>query len=133
MSLTIHPKAGYVLMCNFAGYVAPEMVKARPIVVVSPNHLRRPGLVSVVPLSTTPPDPVEAYHYKLTGNPVPGSSAGEVWAKCDMLATVSLTRLDRIKIERGRYEIGHVSMDQVRAIRLAVALSLGFDKASLGC
>lgn len=129
MALTVHPKAGYVLICNFTGYVAPEMIKARPVVVVSPNHMRRPGLVSVVPLSTTAPEPIEPYHYRLIGNPVPGSSAGEVWAKCDMLATVSVTRLDRIKIERGRYEIGHVSMDQVRAIRLAVALSLGFDKA----
>ena len=132
MALTVHPKAGYVLVCDFVGYKAPEMIKARPVVVVSPNHLRRPGLVSVVPLSTTAPDPVEPYHYKLTGNPVPGSSAFEVWAKCDMVATVCVTRLDRIKIERGRYEIGNVSMDQVRAIRLAVAHSLGIDMAALG-
>ncbi len=131
MPITFHPKPGYVLMCDFAGYVAPEMVKARPVVIVSPAHLRRPGLVSVVPLSTTAPDLIEAYHYRLTGNPVPGSSAGEVWAKCDMLATVSIARLDRIKIERGRYERGSVSMDQVRAIRLCIALSLGFDKSTL--
>jgi uncharacterized protein YifN (PemK superfamily) len=132
MALNLHPKAGYVLVCDFVGYMAPEMIKARPVVVVSPNHLHRPGLVSVVPLSTTSPNPVEAYHYKLTGNPVPGSSAVDVWAKCDMVATVCLARLDRVKVERGRYEIGHVSMEQVRAIRRSVALSLGIDIGALG-
>jgi len=59
------PKAGMVLMCDFDGYQVPEIVKTRPVVVVSPNHLIRPGLVSVVPLSLTPPDPVQPYHYQL--------------------------------------------------------------------
>lgn len=84
MALTFHPKPGVVLVCDFAGYVAPEMIKRRPVVVVSPAHLRRPNLLAVVPLSTTPPDPIAPYHYRLSGNPVPGSDATEVWAKCDM-------------------------------------------------
>ncbi len=130
MALTFHPKPGVVLVCDFAGYVAPEMIKRRPVVVVSPAHLRRPNLLAVVPLSTTPPDPIAPYHYRLSGNPVPGSDATEVWAKCDMLATVRLERLDRFRIERGRYEIGYVSMEQVRAIRACVALSIGLDVTS---
>lgn len=128
MALTFFPKPGYVLICDFAGYVAPEMIKVRPVVIVSPAHLNRPGLYMVIPLSTTAPDPVEPYHYKLLGNPVPGSSETEVWAKCDMIATVSAERLDRIRVERGRYERGNVSMDQVRAMRRCVVVSLGFDK-----
>ena len=112
-------------MCDFAGFRAPEIVKVRPIVIVSPNHIRRPGLVTVVPLSTTDPDPVEPYHYHLLGAPVPGSPATNVWAKCDLVCSVCVDRLDRIKIGRGRYETGHISMDQVREIRNAVALSIG--------
>ncbi|HEX4479977.1 MAG TPA: type II toxin-antitoxin system PemK/MazF family toxin, partial [Rudaea sp.] len=86
-----------VLICNFAGFKAPEMVKARPVVVVSPNHLVRPGLVTVVPLSTTPPMPVEPYHYRLRGSPIPGDPIDEVWAKSDMICSVGVHRLDRVK------------------------------------
>lgn len=127
MAITFHPKPGNVLMCDFRGYVAPEIVKIRPVVIISPAHLRRPGLVTVVPLSTTPPDPVELYHYRLRGNPMPGSNALEVWAKCDLVATVRFDRLDRFKLGRGKFEGGAVAMDQVRAIRRCVAISLGLE------
>lgn len=129
MPIKFIPKPGHVLMCNFSGYVAPEIVKVRPVVIVSPAHLVRPGLVSVVPLSTTAPAPVQPYHYRLVGNPIPGSPSTEVWAKCDLVATVRLERLDRVKVGRGDYQSVNVSMDQVRAIRRAIILSLGFDKA----
>lgn len=115
-----------VLQCDFRGYMVPEIVKSRPVVIISPNHLNRPGLFTVVPLSTTPPDPVCPYHYKLIGNPIPGESA-EVWAKCDLVASVSRARLDRVKIARGNYQIGHISMEQIREIRLCVARSIGVE------
>lgn len=127
MAITFHPKAGAVLVCDFRGYVEPEIVKMRPVVVVSPNHLRRPGLVTVIPLSTTPPLYVEAYHYLLHGNPVPGSEAEAVWAKCDLIATVSIERLDRKKVSRGHYAVGYVSMEQVRAMRRCAAISPGLE------
>jgi uncharacterized protein YifN (PemK superfamily) len=127
MALTLVPKAGMVLVCDFDGYLYPEIIKKRPIVVISPTHLKRPGLVTVVPLSTTLPTPVERYHYKLKGNPVPGSKATEVWAKCDLVATVSVERLDRVEFARRQYRIGNVSPDQVRAMRRAVLWSLGID------
>ena len=111
-------------MCDFAGFKAPEMIKRRPVVIISPNHLNRPGLVSVVPLSTTPPDPVESYHYLLKGSPIPGDKS-VVWAKCDMVCTICVDRLDRIKLARGQYKTGNISMDQVRGIRAATAISLG--------
>ncbi len=127
MPITFHPKPGQVFYCDFKGYIVPEIVKARPVVVVSPSHLQRPGLVTVVPLSTTPPDPVRPYHYKLKGNPVPGSDAPETWAKCDLFASVSLERLDRVKVGRGDYKVGAVSMEQVKAIRRACLVALGVD------
>jgi uncharacterized protein YifN (PemK superfamily) len=48
-----------------------------------------------------------------------------VWAKCDLICSVCVDRLDRIKLSRGQYETGHISMDQVRAIRNAAAISIG--------
>lgn len=119
------------MVCDFRGYIAPEIIKTRPVVIISPNHMRRPGLVTVVPLSTTAPDPIEGYHYQLNGNPVPGSNEPEVWAKCDLVATVCVSRLDRVKIGRGNFETGHVSMDQVRQIRRCAALSFGLDLLSI--
>ena len=127
MSITFHPKAGAVLVCDFRGYIEPEIIKTRPVVVISPNHMRRPGLVTVIPLSTTAPLHMEDYHYLLHGNPVPGSDAKVVWAKCDLVATVSIERLDRKKVGRGRYAVGHVSMELVRAMRRCAAISLGLE------
>jgi uncharacterized protein YifN (PemK superfamily) len=127
MPITFHPKAGQVLMCDFKGYILPEIVKVRPVVVVSPNHWKRHGIVTVVPLSTTAPSPVEAYHYCLVGNPIPGGLQVDVWAKCDLVAAVSIERLDRIKLGRGDYRVGSVSMDQVRIIRRCVGLSIGLE------
>lgn len=127
MAIPFRPKPGAVLYCDFKGYIFPEMVKARPVVIVSPAHMSRKDLVTVVPLSTTAPDPVEKYHYKLTGNPIPGDGSLEVWAKCDMVATVCFDRLDRVKLGRGNFQMGNVSMDQVRAIRRGVGISLGLD------
>lgn len=127
MAITFHPKAGMVLSCDFKGYVAPEIVKHRQVVIVSPTHLKRPGLVAVVPLSTTPPNPVEIYHYRFPKNPVPGDLANEVWAKCDLVASVSLVRLDRIKQGRGVYVVGMVTTHDLAAIRSAAGRSLGLE------
>jgi uncharacterized protein YifN (PemK superfamily) len=130
VALLIYPKAGMVLACDFRGYILPEIVKTREVVVISPNHLIRPKLCTVVPLSTSRPEPICDYHYRLNGNPIPGDDAEEIWAKCDLVATVSYDRLDRVKLRGTRnYQVGYLSMDQVRHIRLAVARSIGLDPA----
>lgn len=127
MTINFYPKVGMVLMCDFRGYEMPEMVKMRPVVVISPNHMVHRGLVSVVPLSTTAPRLIKEYHCKLDSNPVPGQGAVEVWAKCDLLATVGFKRLDRIRLANRRYMVGRVSMGQVQAMRIAAARGLGLD------
>lgn len=52
-----------------------------------------------------------------------------MWAKCDMLATVSLARLDRIKIRGGggkrEYETYAVPADDLIAIQLCIRFALG--------
>ena len=60
-----------ILLCDYStGFREPEMVKRRPVVVVSHRLPRRDGLCTVVPLSTTPPPvPGLAYVYELTLDP----------------------------------------------------------------
>ena len=130
MPLTFQPKPCTVVYCNFAGYIEPEIVKRRPVVVLA-AHKRNSRLVTVVPLSTTKPDPVEAYHHRLLQNPLPDRQAADVWAKCDMVAVVSIERLELIRTGRrlpdGRreYLVPKIGLDQFDAIRRGVVSALG--------
>lgn len=125
--IKFYPKAGMVLMCDFDGYRHPEIVKRRPVVVISPNSLIRKDLCTVVPLSTTAPVPPLPHHYLLPLNPIPGSEETEVWAKCDLVATVCIDRLDRAKSGFRKFETGRVSGDHIYAIRRAAAIALGVE------
>lgn len=95
MALKFHPEQGTIVICDFKGFVPPEMVKRRPAVVVSPRLRHRGGLCAIVPLSTTPPEPIMAYHHKLyIEPPLPEPyNAHFHWVKADMIATVSFERL----------------------------------------
>ena len=68
----------------------------------------------------------EASHRVLLGAWNPGL-ATEVWAKCDLVTSVAYARLDRVRVGRGEYFVGHVGDDELRRIRLAAALSFGVD------
>lgn len=106
MALPYYPRRAEVLICNFdSGFQPPEMVKKRPVVVVSTkaSHARR--LCTVVPFSTTEPDHAHCWHYALPHVKVPGlAPLGPMWAKCDMLATVCFERLNKpyVKSRHGR-------------------------------
>ena len=56
MAITIHPRPGQILLCDFSqGFREPEMVKSkRPVIVLTPAFKNRPELVTIVPLSTVP-------------------------------------------------------------------------------
>lgn len=97
MALPYFPQRGEILICDFdSGFRAPEMVKLRPVVVVSPKSTHSRRLCTVVPLSTTAPTPVKPWHHPLPRVEVPGWTAGApMWAKCDMLVTVSFDRLNK--------------------------------------
>jgi uncharacterized protein YifN (PemK superfamily) len=101
--LKFHPEPGTILICDYStGFRVPEMVKKRPVVTISPRLKRRDGLITVVPLSTTTPNPVCDHHCKIKMDPVlprPFDSA-EVWVKADMVATVGFARLDLIRTPR---------------------------------
>jgi len=115
-----------VLVCDFRGAIAPEISKVRPVVVISPNHPRRAGLVTVVPLSSTPPAPVRTFHYCLGRPPIPTWSTA-LWAKCDLVTSVAIARLDRIRLGHGNYGVGHIEEEELQQIRLAAARSFGVD------
>lgn len=100
MALSYYPTPGEIALCNYGtGFVAPEMVKLRPAVIVSPRLRKKGNLVAVVPLSTTAPSPAEHHHCHLVLTvPLPKPyDAPQMWAKCDMVATVALSRLDRFR------------------------------------
>ncbi|PYF07831.1 uncharacterized protein YifN (PemK superfamily) [Rhodobacter viridis] len=97
---------GTILVCDFSagGFKAPEMVKPRPVVVISKRKRRSSGLLTVVPLSTTAPDPVLAHHCQITLEkplPHPRFDKTECWVKGDMVTTVSFQRLDLFRTDRG--------------------------------
>lgn len=125
MPITFHPRPGTVLVCDFTtGFMVPEIVKTRPVVIVSPHYIRRPGLYTVVPLSQTEPDPLEPYHVHFPQTPVAGCH-GPCWAKCDLVMSVSAARLDRKKVGRGQYRVTNVSVEQLAAIMASIKYGLG--------
>lgn len=133
MPIKFDPPVGTVLLCDFAtGFRPPEMVKRRPVLVISPRLRHRRGLCTVVPLSTTPPDHPQPHHYKLTlpiAPPAPWSER-QVWAKADMLATVAFERLDLFRTARQPYGRRQdvqvrVTADDLAAVRACVAHALG--------
>lgn len=86
-------------MCDFSGYVPPEIVKLRRVIIVSPPN---PGarIALVVPVSTTPPRSPSAVHVRLPGGDVYRcfTPAHETWVKADLIAHVRFDRLDRVRI-----------------------------------
>jgi uncharacterized protein YifN (PemK superfamily) len=127
MPLTYQPKEGLIVMCDFRGMEAPEMIKTRPVVVLRRSS-QNSALVVVIPLSTTRPQPMLSHHVELT-SPIPGSPK-LCWAKCDMVYTLTIARLDRVKVKNrqtGRRE--HVaiplSAELFAAIQNGVRSALG--------
>jgi uncharacterized protein YifN (PemK superfamily) len=135
MAITEHPRTGVVVLCDYNfGFRVPEMVKRRPVVVVSPRIRARPGLCTVVALSTEPPDPIMPYHCRIDLRPRlphPWSSDG-VWVKGDMINVVGFHRLDLVRL--GKDEFGKRSyllepLDEatIRAIRACLLRALGLS------
>ncbi len=119
---------GTIVRCDYSrgGFQEPEMVKARPAVVVSPRLPHRDGLCTVVPLSTTPPARQVNYVVKLTIQALPPPySETTVWAKCDMIATVGFDRLDLFRTGRHhtgkrKYLTPKLSLDDLERVRIGV-------------
>ena len=128
MALNFHPGYGKLLYCDFGHQTEPEMVKVRPVVVVSRSHNK---LCTVVPLSGTEPDPVKAWHYKMNRLKLPQRMHGnEWWAKCDCLTTVAFFRLDRCFVGKcphtGKrlYDAPTITSEDLEGIKTAITKHL---------
>jgi uncharacterized protein YifN (PemK superfamily) len=125
MPLSFVPGPGSIVICDFAGYLPPEMVKKRRVVVLSPPHAFK-GLsdttLVVVPLSEVRPNPAQPWHHEIAA----GTYAGvrSCWAKSDLVAHVALARLDRIFFS-GRWVVPVVHADDLSEIRRGVARAIG--------
>jgi uncharacterized protein YifN (PemK superfamily) len=132
MTIREHPAIGSILMCDFDGYRQPEMVKRRPVVVISPKIAARQGLCTVVALSTTAPSPVAQYHCQIDIRPhLPGWLQSDgVWIKGDMIAVVAFDRLDFVQLGKDhvgkrRYYYSTVGPENLRTIRRCVLSGMG--------
>ena len=113
-------------MCDFNGFVVPEMVKPRPVIVVSPRLPHRSEIVAIVPVSLTAPIHSEPFVVRLSKNYNPlEDDALPCWAKCDMLLNISRARLDGFKVGRRKWETPLISRSDLSVVRHGVLHGLG--------
>jgi len=135
MAIREHPLKGSILYCDFnQGFTEPEMVKRRPIIVISPKIKGRDGLCTVVALSTTPPHPIMPYHAQLDINPPLPSyfDSKGVWIKGDMVYSVGFQRLDLISFGKdptGKrvYYLSTISLDQLKIVQSCILRGMGMQ------
>jgi mRNA interferase MazF len=131
MTIAYHPKRGSILICDFSGLNAPEMIKRRPVIVISPQIKERKGLCTIVALSTTMPNPIKDYHYELHMNPVlPAPYDSQVhWVKGDMIYTFSYTRFDlpyrRDSTGKREYLNVLININDMEKVEQCILLALG--------
>ncbi len=135
MAIQFHPEQGTIVICDFKGLVPPEMVKRRPVVIVSPRLRHRGKLCAVVPLSTTPPTHIAPYNYKLHINPVLPHpyDAKFHWVKADMIYTISFDRLslpfgDKDANGKRMYDVRVIDKDDLIKIQQCLLHGLGLTK-----
>jgi uncharacterized protein YifN (PemK superfamily) len=128
--LNYQPKPGAIVKCDFTGYLIPEIVKKRPVLVIH-SHKSNSRLVTVVPISATAPTKIDFYHYELDlaveSTIEPYLSSCKRWFKCDLVYVVSIERMDRFKNRvtgtRGTPQISSRALHTVKAmVKLANGL-----------
>jgi mRNA interferase MazF len=130
--LHFYPDQRTILICDFNGFVEPEMMKRRPVVVVSPKRKNGPRACAIIPLSTTPPRPVDLQHCRIKLEPPLPAPYEEVecWVKGDMIYTVSFARLSLPFLAKdvgGKRMYDHRLLDEANfeLVQNCVAFSLG--------
>jgi uncharacterized protein YifN (PemK superfamily) len=117
-----------MLLCDFAtGFRPPEMVKMRPVVILSRDY-RNWQTCSVVPLSTVVPVERRGTTHELPASKYLFLNAS-TWAKCDMVTSVSRERLFLLRdpVSGRGIDSRRTTIDEcdLLAIRRGVALALG--------
>lgn len=128
--LHYQPKPGSIVKCDFTGYRIPEIVKKRPVLVIH-SYKSNSKLVTVAPISATPPTNIEYYHHELDlaveTNVAQYLNSIRRWFKCDLVYVVSIDRMDRLKNatdgKRGTPQVSSRTLNTVKAtIKLANGL-----------
>lgn len=124
--LQFQPRPGHILICHFGlGFQQPEIVKTRPVLVISPRQRVWTRVCVVVPISSKEPNPAMAHHYKLPDGLVPNKKYKEAWLKGDLVTTVGCHRLDRIKTGFRRFEAPVAPTEVLREARRCVLHATG--------
>ncbi|EJA5983773.1 type II toxin-antitoxin system PemK/MazF family toxin [Salmonella enterica] len=137
MAIQHHPKPGQILLCDFSqGFKEPEMIKpSRPVIVLSGSMPSRANLVTVVACSTTEPETIRNYHYKIPSRSMPPTKhffGRDTWVKGDMVYTVAFHRLTTIYLGRGDggkrlYYTNKLGKEQMNEIYRCVLCGIGMS------
>ncbi|WP_080703939.1 type II toxin-antitoxin system PemK/MazF family toxin [Bradyrhizobium japonicum] len=132
MTVTIHPQPGTIVRVDLnEGFRPPEMCKRRPAIVLSPPIPGRALMCTIVPLSTTAPNPVLPHHMELTLNPVLPHPYSEprMWVKGDIVLTVAFHRLRLLfsRWDQGQrvYDERVIDAQTLEKVRVCVRAGLG--------
>lgn len=128
----LYPDQRDVWMCDFDGYVAPEIVKERRVIIVSPRN-DGARLALVVPVSTTPPRVVRPVHVRLPGERTYPcfSGAPEVWVKGDLIAHVRFDRLSRVRAGGREIRTVRIHPTHFKQVQAAVLRSLALGRLAV--
>ncbi|WP_417589305.1 type II toxin-antitoxin system PemK/MazF family toxin [Pararhodobacter oceanensis] len=135
MAIRFHPPQGTIVRVNFDGaFKTPEMVKPRLCVVISKPIKARPGLCTVVPLSTTVPNPRMPFHCLLS---IPFELPErwrqiERWVKADMVYAAGFHRIDLLVLRKDRsgkrvYQTRTIPPEDLTRIQASVLHGLGLS------
>lgn len=128
MAISYHPRAGQILVCDFSGFKVPEMVKTRPVMVVSPRLPNRSHLVAVVPISLTAPTHDHPYVVRLSKNYHPDEADDlPCWAKCDLILNLGLWRMNGFKVGRRKWATPQANAQDLAAVKEGVLFGLGIS------
>ena len=127
MALKFFPRAGQIFVCDYSGFKEPEMVKTRPVIVISPRLPYRSDVVTVVPISRSPPRQNLPFVYKLSKNYHPDEPDDlDCWAKADLVMNMGLYRLTPFKVGRRKYVYPTLDPGDLREVKNAVLHGMGF-------
>lgn len=114
------------------------MVKReRPVVILTGSIKGRANLVTITPLSTVEPNPIQPYHYRIPKQSMPMLGVyqtNDSWLKGDMIYTVGFHRLNLIRLgKRGPdgkrlYFTSRLGSDQMKQIYQCILHGLNLGK-----
>lgn len=132
MAIKYHPDVGDILICDFSQLKTkePEIVKKRPVICLTPRG-RHGRLCTVVPLSTTAPNPIQLWHGKVYIDLPKPYDKTQMWIKGDLLYSVSMDRLFVFKegkdplTGKRLYRCPKLNSEEIKLVHRCVLVGLG--------